>query len=478
MKLKKILKNVDIINQQNFRDYNIRIITHISKDVGKNSIFICLKGNNFNGNDYIYDAIKSGAKCIVTEEDINIENVCVIKVQNCRIAMSIIAKNFYNNAVEDLKLIGIIGTSGKSTTSIIIGNLLKDNDNNIGIIGTNGIFIGDMKLDNKFTTPDPLELHYIFYQMKLLGVKTVVMEVSAQAIYLHKLYGINFDICVFTNITPEHLDFFGSMENYARCKMNYFSTNNMKECIVNVDDFYGMELAYKTQVPAISYAVNNPANSFAVDIQMKLNRLIFTANILDEIIHVDCGLVGDFNVYNILASLTVAKMMGIENRVIEDRINSIKPIPGRFNFYEKDEKKIIVDFAHTPDSFEKTLSFVKRFVKGKIITVFGCVGYSEIDKRIQMGKISSKYSNQIILTVDNRCDASFESICTDICKGIPNDKVCLIEDRKKAIEYGYSILQAGDIMCVLGKGAEDFQKIGGERIPYCDLDVVEEMLKR
>lgn len=477
VRLKKILKNLDIIESKNFKNYNIKAITHISKDVIKDSIFICIQGNNFNGNDYIDCAIKSGAKCIVTEQDCNIVNVCIIKVKDTRLAMSVLAKNFYNNACDDMCIIGIIGTCGKTSTSMIIAKLLNNSANNIGVIGTNGIFIGDMQLENKFTTPDPLELHYIFYQMKLLGVRTVIMEVSAQAIFLNKMYGIKLDIGVFTNISEEHLDFFGTMEKYARCKMDYFDLVNMKECVVNVDDFYGMEIAYKTKVPCISYAIKNPANSFALDIQIDINSTKFTANILDNIINVDSKLVGDFNVYNILAAMTVAKMLGLDAEDIGKKINSIKGIEGRLNFFEKNGKQIIVDFAHTPDSFDKTLSFVKRFSRGRIITLFGCVGYSDAEKRRQMGAIADKYSDEIILSVDNRGNALFADVCADIIKGITRSNYTLIEDRKDAIKFGIDKLSNGDILCVLGKGAENFQKIGEERIPYSDLQVVEDYIK-
>lgn len=472
MRLNKILKNVQILDKKNFKDYNINTITHISNDVEKDSIFICIKGNNFDGNNYVNEAVMRGAKCIITEEDLGVENVCVIKVDNARKTMSIVAKNFYNNACDDLKLIGVIGTAGKTTTSLIIANLLKSDGNIIGVIGTNVIFIGDVRLENKFTTPDPLELHYIFYQMKLLGVKTVVMEVSAQAIYLLKMFGIKFDICVFTNITPEHLDFFGSMEKYARCKMDFFSEKNMKECVVNVDDFYGMEIAYKCNIPCVTYSVKNPANSFAIDINIGLSETKFTANILDEIIDVRSSLVGDFNVYNILAGITVAKMCGKSCDEIICNLQNLQTIPGRLNYFDKGGKIVIVDFAHTPDSFEKTLSFVKKFCVGEMITLFGCVGYSERNKRKDMGAIADKYSDHIILTTDNICNANFIDVCNDIKSGIIGCDVNIIEDRREAIEYAYDKMNVGDVLCVLGKGAEEFQKIGEERIAYSDLEVV------
>lgn len=476
MRLKKILEGVDIITQNSFKNYNIKSITHISNDVIKDSIFICIKGNYYNGCDYIDIAIKKGAKCIVTDCDVKLDNVTLIVVKDIRIAMSVMAKNFYNRCCDELDIIGIIGTSGKTTTSFLISQLLSINDNNIGIIGTNGIYIGKIKLDNKFTTPDPLELHYIFYQMKMLGVKRVIMEVSAQAISLNKLVGIKLKIGVFTNISREHLDFFGSMENYARCKMNYFNKNNMNESVVNIDDFYGRELAYKADFPSITYGINSPANSFAVNIISSINGNKFVANILDDVFNVDCIYVGLYNVYNLLASLTVAKMLGLSHSQIKEALINLKSIDGRFNVYEFDNKKIIIDFAHTPDSINKLLELVKKYAQGRVISLFGCVGYSDKNKRIEMASAVDKYSDYIIVTTDNRGETPFDDICKDIVLGIKKSKYIGIEDRKSAINFGYGMLEDNDILVLIGKGAENFQKINKDRVPYSDIDIVKEIL--
>lgn len=477
MRLMKLLKNLEIVKMVGFKNYNIKSVTHISSDVEKNSMFICIKGNNYDGNDYAQVAISCGAKCIVSDKDIDIKNATLIIVKDVRIAMSIIAKNLYNGVCEKLKIVGIIGTSGKTTSSILIANILKENGENVGIIGTNGIFIGDVRLDNKFTTPDPLELHYIFYHMSMLGVKTVVMEISAQAIYLNKMYGVNIDIGVFTNISKEHLDFFGSMENYVRCKLNYFNKKNMKEAVINVDDFYGMELAYKSQIPCITYALKAPANSFAIDIDLDIGGTKFVANILDDIFDVSSIMCGEFNVYNLLAAMTVAKMLGVKSSVIQNALKKMKTIDGRFNVFEFGDKRVLVDFAHTPDSIEKTLKLVRQFVNGRIYTIFGCVGYSNRDKRIEMGQVVDNLSDEIILTTDNRGTVAFQDICSDILNGITKCNVVAIEDREDAIKYGLGELKSGDILCVLGKGAENFQMIECERKEYSDLEVVKRLLK-
>ena len=476
MRLGKIIKDLEIVNIKNYKNYNIKSVTHQSSDVEKNGMFICINGGNYNGNDYANVAVECGAKCIVTEDDISIPNATIIRVKNARIAMSVIAKNFYNKCCDNMKIIGIVGTAGKTTTSILIARILSNNDKNIGIIGTNGIFIGNLRMDNKFTTPDPLELHYIFYQMQMLGVKTVVMEVSAQAIYLHKMHGIKIDIGVFTNISKEHLDFFETMENYVRCKMDYFDSNNMKECVVCVDDFYGMELAYKTKIPCVTYAINQPANSFALNIDLRFDGCKFVANILDDVIVVESQMVGLMNVYNLLAAMTVAKMCGMSSLQIGSAVNNLGIIDGRFNVFRKDDKCVLVDFAHTPDSIEKTLSIVKDFCQGKVLTIFGCVGYSDMQKRIDMSAAVDKYSDFIILTVDNRGEVLFEDICKDMIEGITKNKYLKIENREDAIKCGMEMCGDGDVLCILGKGAENFQKINDERLEYSDIEVVKRLL--
>lgn len=477
MKLKNILVNVDIKRMDNFKNYNIKSITHISDEIENSSIFIALKGNNYDGNNYINSAIEKGAKCIITDdENIVCNNVCLVVVKDARIAMSVVAKNFYNRCVDKMTVVGIIGTSGKTTTSFVISQILSNTGKKIGVIGTNGIYIDNIRQETKFTTPDPIDLHYIFYQMKHLGVDIVVMEVSAQAIYYKKVYGIMFALCVFTNISREHLDFFGSIENYAKCKMDFFNKNNMKECVVNVDDFYGRELAYKVNIPCISYGLDEPANSFAIDIELGFENSKFVANILDDIVYVNTSFVGRYNISNILASLTVAKMLGVSSVELGKAINELKEIDGRYNVYNVGGKKIVIDFAHTPRSILTLLSHIKETSNYNIISVFGCVGYSDRDKRIEMARAVAKYSSKIIVTTDNRGNTEFKEICNDIIDGLGYLQYVCIEDRETAIKYAYSVMEDNDLLVIMGKGAETFQKIGDERVPYSDRDVVVKLL--
>jgi len=483
VRLKNVLEGISckVYNRKNIV---IKSITHISQDVLDGGMFICLKGDHCDGNMYIDDVINLGAKCIVSDDkDVVVNNsqkyldIVFVLVDDVRSSMSFIAKNFYNRCVDEMEVVCVVGTSGKTTTSLMLGQLISVIDTNVGVIGTNGIFIGNTRLENKFTTPDPLELHYIFYQMKMLGVKRVIMEVSAQAIYHKKLDGIKFKYGVFTNITPEHLDFFESIENYAKCKMNFFNKKNMEECVVNIDDFYGMELAYKLDIPCVSVGIDNPANSFAIDITSGLDGSRFNANILDEVFKIECPFVGKFNIYNLISAMTIAKMWGVSRDDLIIGLRSLKSIPGRFNVFRKGDNLIVVDFAHTPDSIEKILNFVKDNSNCNIVTIIGCVGYSDINKRIDIASVCDKYSEKIIITTDNRGNTSFEEIANDMIRGIGDKKYYLIEDRFEAIKFGINMLEENDILMVLGKGAENFQKIGNDRIYYSDLESVEKILK-
>ncbi len=475
MRLKKILENVRVKKLNNFKNYNINCITHKSNDVVKNSIFICIAGEKYNGLDYIDDAVSRGAKCIVVDHDVYVPNIAVVVVKDIRIAMSIMAKNFYNKCCDQMEMIGVVGTSGKTSTTMIISHILKSIGRNVGIIGTNFIYFDNIRHDSCFTTPDPLELHYVFYQMRMLGIDTVVMEISAQAIFYKKVYGIRYRIVDFTNISVEHLDFFGSMDKYVQTKLDYFSPKNMDECVVNIDDPYGKKLAYDTLVPSISYGLLSPANSFALDIVESLDGLEFTANILDDIATIQTGLLGRYNVYNILGAMTVCKMLGISVVAMKNCLQSMPPIDGRFNVYYKDGKRLIIDFAHTPDSIEKVLSFIRPRCEKRLIVIFGCVGYSDTAKRVAMSRAVDRYADKIIITTDNRGVVPFEDIMRDMIKGITTQYEC-IEDRCNAIMYAYDIMSNGDTLVILGKGAENFQTIGNDRVEYSDTAVVKKLI--
>lgn len=480
MKLYRLIENINLVSTENYnKNTNIKYLSHNSKECEKGTMFFCISGGVSDGHDFAKAAIEKGAVVIVAERKLDVA-VPQIIVPCTRIAMAEISKRFYNNVCDDLKIISVIGTNGKTTVCTILAKIMRECGKKVGVIGTNGVYFdNELKIPISFTTPDPIELHYIFNQLYMFGIEYVIMEASAHAIQLGKLHGIKNEIGIFTNISHEHLDFFKTMENYAKVKTDYFSSEFMKSCIVNIDDAFGKEIYNKQDLECFTYGVGNPANVFAIDIETSMQGTKFVANIFDNIIDIKTVLVGDYNVYNTLAAVTAAKIVECSNEIIKDALEKMAEVEGRFNIIECDKNiKIIVDFAHTSDGFEKILGIVKKLRQGKIITLFGCTDYSDKDKRKNMGAAADKYSDEIIITADNPNYTPVTEIANDIKLGISNCKTTVIENRKDAIKLACKNLKTNDTLLLLGKGSEVYQKINGKNVLHSDMEVVKNILNR
>ena len=478
MRLNKLLGGVghnSIINEKNVC---VSCLCHNSNCCEQGALFFCIKGENFNGEDYAVDAVKNGAVAIVTECELHDLNVIQILVDNARIAMAEISRRFYDFPDKKLKIISFVGTNGKTTSSHVLCKILQENGKRCGIIGTNGIIIDELSLPSELTTPDPIELYYTLNQMVVLGFEYVVLEASAHAIALNKLYGLKNEVVVFTNISNEHLDFFNSMEEYSKVKMDYVNNRNSNFMVVNADDEYGAKIIKDAKIEFSSYGIFNPASTFAIDIKTSMTGSEFVVNADDNIINVKTKLVGDFNVYNILSAISCAKYFEIDNETIEKAISKLEKVDGRFNVFElSGNRKVVVDFAHTPDGFEKTLSLIRKLRKGKIIVVFGCVGYSDKKKRTLMGQVANKYADYIIITNDNICDAVFNEVNSDVIKGITCD-IEIIFNREKAVEKALNMMKNNHTLVLLGKGCETYQKIKGEKVYYSDIETVKKYINK
>ncbi len=477
MKLNNLLQGVQCLNKINYANVNITGISNVDSDCDKGYLYFAISGNNFDGVMFASHAVERGAKAVVTESAIEGLNCIQIVVPDVRIAMSAISRNYYGKSDTKLDIIAVVGTNGKTTTAGIMYNILCSCGKRVGLIGTLGVRINDIALPSDLTTPDPIELHYILSQMVGFGVEVVVMEVSAHAIALHKMYGIHCKLGIFTNISPEHLDFFGSMEKYVRTKVDYFCLDNMEMAVVNVDDEYGKKIVQSAKLPLLSYGLCNPADTFAIDVRMTINNMSFIVNALDEVFKVTSRFIGEYNVYNLLAVITACRALGVSAKQIQLSLKDMPAIEGRmevFNFSKSN--KVVVDFAHTPDGMDKVLKLIKCVrPNGKIITLFGCVGYSDVAKRALMGKVASKYSDYVILTADNPDWVNFDDICDDITLSVPNVRIA---DRKSAIEAGVAMLSKGDTLVCLGKGGEHKQRINGVNMPYNELEIVKTLTKR
>ncbi|MFW5780915.1 MAG: UDP-N-acetylmuramoyl-L-alanyl-D-glutamate--2,6-diaminopimelate ligase, partial [Bacillota bacterium] len=346
------------------------------------------------------------------------------------------------------------------------------------VIGTLGAVIDNKKVSLDLTTPDPMQLHKLFLDAYEKGVEYVVMEASAHAIYYEKLYGIRAEISVFSNITQDHLDFFKTMENYAKTKTDYFKEENMKMAVVNSDDKYGRQILKRGKGFVLSYGIDNPSDVFAMDIKQANGKTTFIINAFDEVAEIVAPLLGRFNIYNVLSAVTVAKILKVPMNTICRAIMRLREIEGRFNIINRDIT-VIIDYAHTPDGLTNVLTAAKELEGGKLITVFGCGGDRDKTKRPLMGKVAGELSDYCVVTSDNPRFENPNDIIKDIEKGISQvtkDYIC-IKDRAKAIAYAVKNAKKGDKVVIAGKGGEEYIDIMGVKLEYSDKKAAKSALR-
>lgn len=476
MKAMDLLKNVSIKQLIRYENPDIEHIAFDSRDVRENTLFVCLSGGSKDGGDYVPEAVKRGAVAVVTERVLSVDIPQII-VENSRAALSIIAGNYYNNPADALKIVTIVGTNGKTSTAEILSEIFLFAGRSVGVIGTLGYKIGEKRFPGSLTTPDPIELHKTLSEFRFAGVEYAFMEASAHAIHFDKLAGIHAKATVLTNITQDHLDFFGTMENYSRTKLSYFTLANTGLAVVNSDDPYGRELLTNGKVPTITYGINNPADVFAIDISDK-DGLAFTVNAFDRIERIQTLLGGRFNVYNVMAAIAVSMYLGLDLPLIAKALERIHTVPGRFQSYEFSGRRIVIDFAHTPDGLDNLLLSLRKDAKGRILTVFGCGGNRDKSKRPLMGAIAAKYSDQVIVTNDNPRFENEMEIAKEIVGGMPESTSCeIVLDREKAIRRAFSLSKEGDVIVIAGKGHENYIDVQGRKIPYSDGEVLQKLIR-
>ncbi|MDD4816207.1 MAG: UDP-N-acetylmuramoyl-L-alanyl-D-glutamate--2,6-diaminopimelate ligase [Clostridia bacterium] len=474
MKLNDLIKSTEtkqIIGRT--ADVDIDYLTINSRDKQKNTLFIAQKGKVFDGHKFVDEAIINGAVALVLEKELPNYNIPQIIVKNTRKACGTLASEYYGNPKDKMKFVGITGTNGKTSSTLFMGEILKQANKKVAVIGTLGVFAGEKHYKNDLTTPDQLNFHKILAELEKDGIEYVIMEASAHALALNKLDNIDFEVGILSNITQDHLDYFGNMNNYARAKLNWFLNGKVKQCVINIDDKYAKYLLNKN-LPILTYGLYNPSDVFAVDIQKTHTGTNFVLNLLDNILKCETQLVGEFNIYNLMAVATTAVCLGISFENIVKGIKNCKAPSGRYNVINLgDNKTIIVDFAHTPDSLEKALTTAKQVCKGELFSVFGCGGDRDRSKRPIMGKVSESIADFTILTSDNPRFEKPEDILNDIEFGMKGDNYMKIADRKLAIRKIITMLKPYDIAVVCGKGGELYQDINGIKIPYDDFSEIE-----
>ncbi len=473
MLLKELISEIKTKKVIGVTDIDIKDVQYYSPFVTKGSLFICIEGFKTDGHLYIQDAINRGAIAIISEKEIILEGITVIQVENTRRAMASIANHFYNEPTKHLQLIGITGTNGKTSTTYMVKEILKFSGEKVGLIGTIANWIGNIGIEAIRTTPESLDLQRILSQMLQQSINTCVMEVSSHALELGRVDYCIFSIGLFTNLSPEHLDFHINMENYRNAKKKLFYKTTSYN-IINVDDFHGKIIAEQIRdlkIPLLTFGIKEKADIYTTDIDMDIKGVRFNINMPKGTIYADVKIPGMFTVYNVMAAVAICYCLGVTLDKMGEALSNMKGIPGRFEVIEGIEDfAVIVDYAHTPDALENILKSARMFAKKRIITVFGCGGDRDKNKRPIMGEICGMFSDYTIITSDNPRTEEPLSIMKMIESGISKvtDKYNMIEDRKTAIQYAIKMAISDDIIIIAGKGHEATQIIGDKIIPFDD----------
>jgi len=486
MKLKKLIKDIEPDKIKGKLNLNIDKIVYDSREAGPNSLFICIEGLKTDGHQYINDAYQKGAKAVVVEKKLGKyeKNLTYIQVEDSRKAMAYLAAVFYNYPQKELEIIGITGTNGKTTTTYLIKSIIDNAGYKTGLIGTINVIIDDNKFSAERTTPESLDIFRYLSEMKKQGVKYVVMEVSSHALDLKRVEGIEFTVAVFTNLSQDHLDYHHSLQEYIKAKSELFKKiKSNKFAVVNIDDSYSDQILEVITEKVITYGIKNDAADLkAKNIKINLQKLEFDITGI-KIGTIKLNITGKFNVLNTLAAIGATKATGFNNQIIKQGLEKFEGVPGRFELIKKGQDfAVVVDYAHTPAGMENVLADVKEFVKGNIISIFGCGGDRDQGKRPLMGKIGVKLSDYCILTSDNPRSEDPDDILNQIEAGIKEAEIDtpyeIIPDREKAINKGIKKACKNDMVIIFGKGHESTQVFKDKTIHFDDREVARKALTK
>ena len=485
MNLKNILQGIENIKGKGNFDIEIENIESDSRKVTKNGLFFAIKGFAVDGTDYINSAVENGAIAVVIEDEKDIKkiekinDITVALVPDIRKAMAISACNFYDNPSKKLRLVGVTGTKGKTTTTFMVKEILEKQGYKVGLIGTIANYIGEVCLgDSSRTTPESIELQKLFARMVEEKCQVAVMEVSSQSLKLDRVYGCDFDIGVFTNFSEDHISEHEhpDMEDYFKSKCKLFDM--CKTAFINVDDLYGEKLKKIIPCEFATYGIDNSCNLLAKDITITNSYVDFKVKITDRNERVKVDIPGRFTVYNALAAISIALKLGCSSENIKEALLEIK-VPGRSELVpNKKGLTIMIDYAHSPESLENILSAVKSYTRGKVISVFGCGGDRDTSKRATMGEISGRIADYTIITSDNPRTEKPELIVEEIESGMKktNGKYEVVVDRIEAIKTAINMAGKTDIIVLAGKGHEPYQEINGVKYPFDERKIVNDII--
>jgi len=482
--LKKIVGNIEQIE--------INGIEVDSRKIQVGDLFICLPGFTVDGHEFAQAAIDKGAVALVCEKELPV-NIPQIIVKSSRYAMAVLSDMFFNHPTQKLKVIGVTGTNGKTTTTHLIEKIFADGGHLSGLIGTIKMKIGDKVYDMKNTTPEAITLQKSFSEMVKVGSEYAIMEVSSHALDLGRVRGVDYNIAVFTNLTQDHLDYHVTMERYKEAKGLLFSQlgnsfasspKGKKYAVLNSDDKATEYYTKITAAEVVTYGINQPANIKATNIKTSSNGTTFILETPQGNIEIQLQMIGMFSVYNALAAISVAYIEGYSLEQIKNSLEEIKGVDGRFEAVnEGQDFTVIVDYAHTPDSLENVLKTIREFAKGKVYCIFGAGGDRDKTKRPIMGSIAVQYSDIAVVTSDNPRSEDPNTIIKDVLVGIEKEEhlageYIAITDRKEAIEYAIANAHKDDVVLIAGKGHETYQIIKDQVHHFDDREIAKEAIRR
>jgi len=462
MKLRELLQDITILNTNVSMDTEISGVYYDSRKVQPGSLFVAVTGFASDGNRFIPMALSKGAAVVVTARKPE-EDVPYVLVDNDRLALALIGTNLYGHPAKAMTLIGVTGTNGKTSTTLLLKQVLeKTLGAKVGLIGTMSNLIGDEELPTERTTPESLELQELFARMRDAGCTHVVMEVSSHALTLHRVGGVRFNVAAFTNLTEDHLDFHKTMDAYCEAKAELFA--RCDKAVINVDDNYAPRMLEKAECDTLRTSAYD-ADLYAKDAVLHAEGVAFTAVCGGEEVAVELPIPGKFTVYNALSVLGIAKQLGISLANTAGALKTVQGVKGRMEVVPTPGKdySVLIDYSHTPDALENVISSVQDFCQGRVITVFGCGGDRDPIKRPIMGKIGVTESDFAIITSDNPRTEDPMAIIEDILKGVSADMgdYIVVPERRNAIRYAMDIAKKDDIIILAGKGHETYQEICG-----------------
>lgn len=480
MKLRQLIKNLSIIEMNADAELEISGVSYDSRKTEKGDMFVAIRGFEADGHKFIPKAVENGAAVILCEEKPSCD-IPYVLVSDSRYGLAIVSRDFFGDPASEMTMIGITGTSGKTSSSYLIKHMLESKlDAKVGLIGTNGNMIGDEFLHTEHTTPESYELHKLFRHMADSGCTHVVMEVSSHSLTLERVAGIHFDVALYTNLSQDHLDFHGTMEEYAAAKRKLFSMCSLG-CF-NLDDAWEDFMRDGASCRTMTFSTEkNEADLVAKDIRLTADGVRFASVSGDEISMTKLGIPGMFSVYNALGTMSVGLALGLSLADCSDAMPSAKGVKGRLEIVPTGRDfSVVIDYSHKPDALEKVLKTLKPVTRGRLIALFGCGGDRDKLKRPIMGRIAADNADLVVVTSDNPRTEDPDEIIREIVAGMKDKRTStkVICDRREAIAWAIDNAAPGDVLLLAGKGHEDYQVVGHEKHHMDEREIVADCLKK